>query len=114
MSDCLFCRIAGGEIPADRVSEGVEWIAIRDINPRAPVHVLVIPREHIESVNDMDTSRLELGGRLLAACRQVAAEQGLSESGFRVVANTNDDGGQTVPHLHLHVLGGRAMGWPPG
>lgn len=110
--DCLFCKIAAGEMEADRVAEGSTWIAIRDINPQAPVHVLVLPREHVESLNDLESPKL--AGGLLLAARRVAEDEGLAAGGYRVVANTNRDGGQTVPHLHLHVLGGRPMRWPPG
>ncbi|MFQ5679619.1 MAG: histidine triad nucleotide-binding protein [Gemmatimonadota bacterium] len=112
--DCLFCRIVRGELEADRVAEGSRWVAIRDVNPQAPIHVLVIPREHVESLNEMDSERAELAGELLLAAREVAEQEGLAEAGYRVVANTNRDGGQTVPHLHLHLLGGRSMRWPPG
>lgn len=110
--ECLFCRIARDEAEADRVAEGSSWVAIRDIRPQAPTHVLVIPREHVESLNAL--SDRELAGTLLLAAASVAEGEGVAEAGYRVVANTNDAGGQTVPHLHLHVLGGRGMGWPPG
>lgn len=112
--ECLFCRIVRGELDSERVAEGSRWVAIRDISPQAPTHVLVVPREHIESLNEMDVSRTELAGHLLLAAREVAEQEGLAQGGYRVVANTNRDGGQTVPHLHLHVLGGRRMRWPPG
>lgn len=110
---CIFCRIAKGELEADVVSEGVEWIAFRDINPQSPTHVLVVPREHIESLSDLGESHTDLGGRLLRAAAALAEREGL-EAGYRVVANTGSDGGQTVPHLHLHLMGGRRLGWPPG
>lgn len=112
--DCLFCRIVRGEMDAERVAEGSNWVAIRDINPQAPTHLLVIPRQHLESLNELDETHQELAGRLLIAAREAAGMEGVAESGYRVVANTNAHGGQTVPHLHLHVLGGRAMRWPPG
>jgi histidine triad (HIT) family protein len=109
---CLFCRIAAGEIPAPRVAETAEAIAIRDIAPQAPVHLLVIPRRHIGSLTDA-TDVAELGATVRLAA-QVAVEAGLAHSGYRVVTNVGADGGQSVGHLHLHVLGGRALGWPPG
>lgn len=110
--DCLFCRIVRGELEAERVAEGSVWVAIRDINPQAPTHVLVIPREHVRSLNEL--SDRELAATLLLAAAEVAAQEDVADGGYRVVANTNDAGGQTVPHLHLHVLGGRGMRWPPG
>ncbi len=112
MSACLFCRIASGEIPASIVAEDEHCLAFRDIGPQAPTHVLVIPRQHLTSLNEADDPMLL--GRLLLMARRVAAELGVEASGYRCVINTNADGGQTVFHLHCHVLGGRAMGWPPG
>ena len=112
MADCLFCKIAAGTIPAQVVRRGEGMLAFRDINPKAPVHVLVIPTTHIASLND--TSDAGLMGRLLAFAREVAHAEQLAEPGYRVVVNTNADGGQTVFHLHLHVLGGRPLRWPPG
>ena len=111
--DCLFCMIVSGEVPADLIAEGDRWIAFSDINPKAPTHVLIVPREHVESLSSLDESRVELGGELLRAAAAVARLDGLDD-GYRVVANTGADGGQSVPHLHLHVLGGRPMRWPPG
>lgn len=113
MNDCLFCRIARGEIPSDIVAEGESWIAIRDINPQAPVHVLVIPREHVESVHALDAGRSGLIGELVLAAARVAEKEGI-QGGYRVVTNVGAEAGQSVFHLHLHVLGGRRMGWPPG
>jgi histidine triad (HIT) family protein len=110
--NCVFCRIASGEIPAARIYEDELCIAFRDLTPQAPTHVLVIPREHVESL--ADTTAWPLGGALLAACASVARAEGLVEHGYRVVTNVGRDGGQSVFHLHFHVLGGRAMGWPPG
>ncbi len=110
--DCLFCKILRGEIPARLVAETDDAVAFRDITPQAPVHILVIPRRHVDSLATAD-NEAELG-RLLALAGRVARDEGIAESGYRVVINTNDDGGQTVHHLHLHVLGGRRMGWPPG
>lgn len=112
--DCLFCRIESGEIDADVVAEGDRWMAFRDANPQAPTHVLVIPRIHVESVDDLADDQLDLAGELVLAARDVAREEGLVEDGYRLVANTNRGAGQSVFHLHLHVLGGRSLGWPPG
>jgi len=112
MTDCLFCKIAAGEIPASVVSRNQEFLAFRDINPQAPTHLLAIPLKHVSSLNEVK-ERAMLGGLLLFA-RDVAREAGMSDKGYRVVANTNHDGGQTVDHLHLHILGGREMKWPPG
>ncbi|MBI4420147.1 MAG: histidine triad nucleotide-binding protein [Gemmatimonadetes bacterium] len=112
MGDCLFCRIGRGEIPATKVTETKTFYAFRDLNPQAPVHVLAIPREHVASLNEAMDAGL-LGGLLLFA-RDVARAEGLADRGYRVVLNTNTDGGQTVFHLHAHILGGRAMKWPPG
>jgi histidine triad (HIT) family protein len=108
----LFCRIVRGEIPATLVAESTRAIAFRDITPQAPVHMLVVPREHIASLADA-TSADMLGDLLLLAAR-VAREAGVAEGGYRVVLNSGADGGQSVHHLHAHVLGGRALGWPPG
>ena len=111
-SNCLFCRIIAKEIPARMVAENEHCIALRDINPQAPVHVLVIPREHIASLNEARDPQILGQMQLMAA--QLAKSEGLSERGYRTVINTNADAGQTVFHIHLHLLGGRAMGWPPG
>ena len=112
MSDCLFCKIAGGEIPATVVSRTDDFLAFRDISPQAPTHLLAIPLRHYNSLNEVKDTAV-LGG-LMQFARDVAREAGLSNKGYRVVANTNHDGGQTVNHLHLHILGGREMKWPPG
>ena len=109
---CLFCRIANGEIPADIVADAEDALAFRDINAQAPSHFLVIPKRHIGSLDNADDP-VELGRLMLLAAR-VARDQGLAEPGYRVVVNTNKHGGQTVQHLHLHILGGRQMKWPPG
>jgi histidine triad (HIT) family protein len=108
MENCIFCRIVRGEIPSPRVWEDEHLIAIRDINPASPTHILVIPREHVESVAHLDDSHRELAGRLLLAARDIARQEG-AEGGYRLVINTGPEGGQTVPHLHLHVLAGRQM-----
>jgi histidine triad (HIT) family protein len=113
MSDgCVFCRIIAGGIPATLVASNAHGVAFRDLHPQAPSHVLVIPRRHVASLAEA-TDAAELGALLLLA-GEVARTEGLVETGYRVVANTGHDGGQTVDHLHLHVLGGRAMHWPPG
>ncbi len=116
MSDpgCLFCKILAGDIPADIVYESDDAIAFRDINPQAPTHVLVIPRKHIATINDLDESDREIVGSLYLAAKEIAAEEGMSEEGYRAVMNCNAGAGQTVFHIHLHVLGGRQLSWPPG
>lgn len=110
--DCLFCRIVKGEIPAKVVAETEHCLAFRDIDPKAPVHVLVIPREHVPSLSA--ASDPALVGRLALLASEIAEREGIAESGYRTVINTNADAGQTVFHLHLHLLGGRRFGWPPG
>lgn len=110
--DCLFCRIARKEIPASLVAETDDYVAFRDINPQAPLHVLVIPRAHVSSLNEAKDAEM-LGGLLLAAA-DIAKREGVAESGYRTVLNTNRGAGQTVFHVHLHLLGGRPLGWPPG
>lgn len=112
--DCVFCSIASGDIPADVVAQSDDWVAFRDLSPQAPTHVLVIPRQHLASLNDLDASRRDLAGELLLAAGEVAAIEGLADDGYRVVVNTHERAGQSVFHIHLHVLGGRAMRWPPG
>jgi histidine triad (HIT) family protein len=111
---CVFCRIVREELPAEIVHADEELLAFRDVNPQAPVHLLVIPRRHVRSLATLEQGDEGLAGRLLLAARDVARREGLVEAGYRVVANVGDEGGQTVPHLHLHVLGGRTMEWPPG
>lgn len=113
-SDCLFCKIIAGEIPADIVYESDTALAFRDINPQAPTHVLVIPRKHIATLNDIDESDEALVGSLYSAAREIAATEGIADDGYRAVMNCNAAGGQTVFHIHLHVLGGRSLKWPPG
>jgi histidine triad (HIT) family protein len=114
MSDCLFCRIVAGEIPADKVLETEELIAFRDIDPKAPVHLLVIPKRHIESLGLAGDADAGILGKILTACRDLAEKEGIAEEGYRVVNNCGRDGGQAVFHIHFHLLGGRAMAWPPG
>jgi len=112
MTNCVLCKIASGEIPATIVKREGNMLAFRDLNPQAPTHLLVIPTTHVGSLNDAKDPDL-LGG-LLAFARDLAKDTGIDNKGYRVVVNTNPDGGQTVFHLHLHVLGGRSMRWPPG
>ena len=111
---CLFCRIIAGEVPAEIVHSDEQAFALRDINPQAPTHILVIPREHMESLDEAAQRDEALLGHLLRVAARLANEQGLSESGYRTVINTGAGAGQSVFHLHLHVLGGRPLQWPPG
>ncbi|MEQ8953288.1 MAG: histidine triad nucleotide-binding protein [Gammaproteobacteria bacterium] len=113
-SDCLFCKIIAGDIPANKVYSDEEVFAFHDINPQAPVHVLVIPKKHLERADSATAADQALLGRLILKANQIAAELGLSEQGYRYVINSGQHGGQTVFHLHLHILGGRALHWPPG
>ncbi|HZL73714.1 MAG TPA: histidine triad nucleotide-binding protein [Planctomycetota bacterium] len=112
--DCLFCRIAEGKIPATLVYSNDEIVAFRDINPQAPTHILVIPRRHITSVLELDAADEALAGRLLRTAASIAKAEKIADAGFRLVLNCNRDGGQTVFHLHVHLVGGRPMQWPPG
>jgi histidine triad (HIT) family protein len=115
MTDCIFCRIASGEIPATIVRRSDEAVAFRDLDPRAPTHVLVIPTKHLEAVRDAENDEdRRLLGDLLAFTAEVASELGLDTGGYRIVTNTGPNAGQSVAHLHLHLLGGRRMSWPPG
>ena len=114
MSDTLFGRIASGELPADILYQDEDVVAFRDISPQAPTHLLVIPRKPIPTLNDATAADAELLGKLLLAAARVAAQAGIAESGYRTVINCNAGAGQTVFHLHLHVLGGRPLQWPPG
>jgi histidine triad (HIT) family protein len=114
MADCLFCRIVEKSIPAKIVHEDDRTLAFDDINPQAPVHTLVIPKKHVSAVQDFGDADRDLLAHLLIACTNVAKQKGLAESGYRIVTNTGRDAGQTVFHLHLHVLGGRHLRWPPG
>ena len=114
MSDCLFCGIVAGEVDVDVVARGEDWVAFRDIRPRAPVHVLVIPHEHVPTLNDLSADHDALVGRLVRAAASVAASEGIAEEGWRLVVNCNAGAGQTVFHVHAHLLGGRPLGWPPG
>ena len=114
MDDCIFCKIVAGEIPADVVYADDDVMAFRDLNPQAPTHILVIPRRHIATLNDLLPSDEAVVGRMYGAARSIAAAEGLAEAGYRTVMNCNEAGGQTVFHIHLHLLGGRMMHWPPG
>jgi len=112
--NCIFCRIIEGSIQAKVVYQDEQTLAFDDINPQAPVHTLVIPKRHVASVLDLGEADQGLLGRLLLTCARIAKDKGLADSGFRVVTNTGRDGGQSVFHLHFHVMGGRHMAWPPG
>jgi histidine triad (HIT) family protein len=114
MTNCIFCRIASGEIPANVVYEDEHVVAFRDLNPQAPTHVLVVPRRHIATLNDVSEEDAALIGRMYLAAKAVAAADGVAERGYRTVFNCNAEAGQSVFHLHLHLLGGRIMEWPPG
>ena len=114
MTDCLFCRIAAGEIPADIVRETDDIIAFRDINPQAPTHILIIPRTHVATVNDLTPDHASIVGKLFLVAGEIAAEEGFARNGYRLVVNCNEAAGQTVFHIHLHLLGGRSLTWPPG
>jgi histidine triad (HIT) family protein len=112
--DCLFCKIALGDIPADIIFESDTAVAFRDINPQAPTHVLVIPRRHIATINDLQDGDQAVVGDLFLAAAKIAAQEGIADDGYRVVMNCNAGAGQTVFHIHLHLVGGRTMTWPPG
>jgi histidine triad (HIT) family protein len=114
MSTCLFCRIASGEIPATKVYEDDDIVAFDDINPQAPMHVLVVPRMHIATLNDLGEGQDALVGEMIRRGAAIAAARGYAQSGYRTVFNCNAHAGQAVFHIHLHVLGGRQMAWPPG
>jgi len=112
MTDCLFCKMIAGEITPDKVYENDRLLAFRDINPQAPSHILIIPKQHVATLNDLDEP--SLAGELLLTVKKIAEMEGLTEDGYRTIINCNVNGGQEVYHLHLHVLGGRQMDWPPG
>jgi histidine triad (HIT) family protein len=112
MDDCLFCKIVAGEIPADKVYEDDFVLAFNDIDPQAPTHILIIPKIHITSVNDAEDENLM--GKLIITAKNLARDLGFSENGYRLVINCGDDGGQAVGHIHLHLLAGRQLTWPPG
>ncbi len=112
--NCLFCKIVAGEVPATVVHEDALAVAFEDVNPQAPQHVLIIPREHMDSLNDVSKGDEALIGHLFRIAAQIADQRGIGESGFRAVVNTGPDAGQSVQHVHVHLLGGRSMAWPPG
>jgi len=113
-ADCLFCKIVAGDIPAEIIYESESAIGFRDVNPQAPTHVLIIPREHIATINDLNAGHETIVGKLYTAAKAIAADEGIADDGYRVVMNCNEAAGQTVLHIHLHLLGGRSLGWPPG
>jgi histidine triad (HIT) family protein len=114
MEDCIFCKIINKKIPASIVFENEKMIAFNDINPQAPLHILLIPREHFASLNDIPEEKKNILSHLLLKARQIAQEKGIAEKGYRIVLNTEKDSGQEVFHIHFHLLGGRRMHWPPG
>ncbi len=114
MTDCLFCKMVSGEIAPDTIYEDDDVLAFRDINPQAPTHVLVVPKQHVSTINDLDADSSVLVGKMMLAAAKIAQQEGFAEQGYRTIMNCNAHGGQTVFHLHLHLLGGRVMGWPPG
>lgn len=114
MDDCIFCRIISGAIPSQRIYEDDQVLAIRDINPQAPVHMLLMPKKHITSLGDVSESEGPLIGRIALVAASLARDEGIAERGFRLLTNAGPEGGQAVAHLHFHLLGGRQMAWPPG
>jgi len=114
MDDCIFCKIASGEIPSKFLYEDDSVVAFNDLDPQAPVHVLIVPKKHYESILDVPEGESAVVGHMFCVAARLAREQGIAEGGFRLVMNTGKDGGQSVPHLHLHMTGGRAFGWPAG
>lgn len=112
--DCIFCKIAAGEIPAEKVYEDDHVLAFHDINPQAPLHVVIIPRRHIATINDIGEADIDLMGRLLQAAKAIAAQEGVAEDGYRLVVNVNRGGGQVVFHIHMHLMAKRPFGWPAG
>lgn len=111
--DCIFCKIANGEIPSTKVYEDDKMLAFRDLDPQAPVHILMIPKEHIASADDLTEENAQIVAHIFTVTKKIAAAEGLT-NGYRIVNNCGEDGGQTVKHLHFHLLGGRSMAWPPG
>ncbi len=114
MSDCLFCKMVSGEIEPDKVFESDDLLAFKDINPQAPTHILVVPKKHIATTNDLTQEDQNLVGQMVLAAQDIAEKEGIAESGYRLVLNCNQHGGQSVDHIHIHLLGGRQMMWPPG
>lgn len=114
MSDCIFCKIANGEIPCAKVYEDDKVLAFNDLNPEAPVHILIIPKEHISSALEINSENCSIAGHIFYVATKIANDMGFADNGFRLVNNCGADGGQTVQHLHFHLLAGRNLGWPPG
>ncbi|WP_372996702.1 histidine triad nucleotide-binding protein [Lutispora sp.] len=114
MKDCIFCKIVKGEIPCSKVYEDDKVLAFNDINPEAPVHVLIVPKTHVQSIMDLKEDEYQLIGHVFKVTSKIAKDLKVDEKGFRIVNNIGEDGGQTVPHVHFHLLGGRALQWPPG
>ena len=114
MEDCLFCKIAAGKMDTDFIYQDEQVVVFEDINPKAPVHLLIVPKKHISDLNSLETEDSELIGHIYQIAKQMAAEYDIAESGYRLVSNCGDDGGQTVYHIHFHLLGGRKLQWPPG
>ena len=114
MTDCLFCKIRDGEIPCDKVYEDDHVLAFRDVNPQAPTHVLIIPKKHIATINDLESEDAVVAGRMTLLAKQIAADEGIDQEGYRLVFNCNEGAGQAVFHIHMHLLGGRRLSWPPG
>ena len=114
MNECLFCKMVSGVIPCDKVHENENVLAFRDIDPKAPTHILIIPKKHITTLNEINENDQDLLGELLLTAKKIAKNEGIDTSGYRTVFNCNSDGGQTVFHIHMHLLGGRPMAWPPG
>ena len=114
MNDCLFCKIINGDIPSDKVYEDDKVYAFSDINPTAPVHILIIPKEHISTINDLTEDNNEIIGHIFNVAKKIANDKGIAEDGYRIVSNCNKAAGQTVFHIHFHLIGGREMGWPAG
>lgn len=114
MENCIFCNIIQGKIPCEKIYEDEQVLSFKDINPEAPVHVLIIPKKHINSINDLKDEDKDIIGHIYTVCKKIAADLGIAENGYRVVTNCGMDAGQTVPHIHFHLLGGRSLNWPPG
>lgn len=114
MSDCLFCKIIAGEIPSKKAYEDDDVLAFYDVDPQAPTHILIVPKKHFDSIRDISEKDAALLSKLFGVANSLAKEKGFDENGFRLVINTGKDGGQSVPHLHIHLMGGRSFGWPAG
>ncbi|WP_195510252.1 histidine triad nucleotide-binding protein [Clostridium tyrobutyricum] len=114
MEDCIFCKIINGEIPSQKIYEDELVLSFKDISPGAPVHVLIIPKKHIGSINVLTEEDSKIIAHIFLIAKDIAKKLGIDEQGYRIVSNTGEDGGQTVPHVHFHLLGGRSLNWPPG